>query len=64
MSVRDKAERTVETGINTAVISLDTKVGESFIAACCVWSWQIKMTDNTDIIADKIPKNVSTKRER
>lgn len=64
MSVRDKAERTVETGINTAVISLDTKVGESFITTCCVWSWQIKMTDNTDIIADKIPKNVSTKRER
>lgn len=64
MSVRDKAERTVETGINTAVISLDPKVDESFIAACCVWSWKIKMTDNTDIIPDKIPKNASTTRER
>lgn len=64
MSVRDKAERTVETAINTAVISFDPNVGESFITACCVWSWKIKMTDNTDIIPDKIPKNASTTRER
>lgn len=45
-------------------MTAEVEGGDSFTAACWAWSWKIKMTDKTDMMADKIPSKDRTIRER
>lgn len=38
--------------------------GDSFTAVCCDCSWKIKITDKTDMMADKIPSKDRTIKDR
>lgn len=66
--MRESAERAADTGSSTAQMrggmSAEVDGGESLTAACCAWSWKIKVTDNTDMTADRTPSSDRTIRER
>ena len=67
--MRDSAESTVDTGSRTAHTGAGMSAevdggGDSFTAACWDWSWKIRMTDSTDMMADKIPSNDRTINDR
>lgn len=59
LRVRESAESTAESGFNTAHISPGTADPDSFSPA---FSWKIKLTDISDMIADNTPNSARTRR--
>lgn len=66
--LRDSAQSTVDTGSRAAHTgagrSSEAAGGDSFTAVCWDWSWEIKITDRTDMMADNTPRNDMTTRDR
>lgn len=61
LRVRESADSTAESGLNTAHISPGTADPDSFTPA---FSWKIKLTDISAMIADKTPRSARTRRAR